>query len=75
MAKRKPITVKRMVSVDGGETYKPWEEYTAEEQTAIANCALATMANYLKEHAPHNPEIMDALYKIALEEKLKEEPK
>ena len=28
------------VSVDGGKTYKQWEEYTSEEQTAIANCAL-----------------------------------
>lgn len=71
MSKRKPITVKRMVSVDGGKTYKQWEEYTAEEQTTIANCALETMANYLKEHSSHNPEIMNVLYKIALEEKSK----
>ena len=32
MAKRKPITVERFVSIDGGETYKRWEEYTGEEK-------------------------------------------
>lgn len=67
MAKRKPITVERFVSIDGGETYKRWEEYTGEEKVKIATKMASNMAHKLKELAEHNPETMEKLYQTVNE--------
>ena len=64
MAKRKPITVERFVSIDGGETYKPWSEYTGEMHIKIATEMASSMVHKLKELAEHNPETMEKLLQI-----------
>lgn len=61
MAKYPPLTVKRMLSVDGGNTYKPWEECSEEEIKLFQEVAPRKFEKSITDYLNAHPEEMERI--------------
>lgn len=57
---KRAITVKRMLSVDGRKTYKPWEECTEEEIAKFRRKAPEAFGKAVSDYINSHPEFLES---------------